>query len=52
MEYGAKTFLKKLLKQIWEVIKIEIDSEEVCKESFARVCVKVDIAKPLNGTKI
>lgn len=36
-----------LLKQIGKVIKIDIVSEEVSKRRFARVCVEVDISKPL-----
>lgn len=39
--------LRKLLKQIGKVIKIDIDSEEVTKGRFARVYVEVDMSKPL-----
>lgn len=46
VELWSEAILQKLLKQIGRVIKIDIDSEEVSK-GRARVCVEVDITKPL-----
>lgn len=43
----CESILKKLLKQIRKVIKIDIDSEEVPKGRFARICMEVDISKAL-----
>lgn len=48
MELWSEPILKKLLKQIRKLIKIDIDSKEVTKGRLARVCVEVDITKPLN----
>lgn len=47
MELWGESILTKLLKQVGYVIKIDIDSEDVSKGRFARVCVEVDISKPL-----
>lgn len=47
MELWSESILRKLLKQIETVIKIDIDLEEVSKGRFARMCVEVDITKPL-----
>lgn len=47
VELWDENILRKLLKQIGRVIKIDVDSEEVSKGRFARVCVEVDISKPL-----
>lgn len=44
VELWEEPILRKLLKQIGKVIKIDIDSEEVSKRRFARVCVEVDIS--------
>lgn len=38
--------LLKLLKEIGKVIKIDVDSDEVSKRRFARICVEVDTTKP------
>lgn len=47
MELWSESIRKKLLKQIERVIKIVIDLEEVSKGHFAKMCVEVDITKPL-----
>lgn len=47
VELWSEPILRKLLKQIDNVIKIDIDSEEVSKERFALVCVQVDLSRPL-----
>lgn len=47
VELWGEPILRKLLKQIGKVIKIDIDSEEVSNGRFAKVCVQVDILKPL-----
>lgn len=47
MEVWSEVILTKLLKQVGKVIKIDIDLEEVFKGRFARVCMEVDISKPL-----
>lgn len=47
VELWSESIRKKLLKQIERVIKIVIDLEEVSKGHFAKMCVEVDITKPL-----
>lgn len=47
VELWGESILRKLLKQIGKVIKIDVDSEEVSKGRFGRVCVEVNISKPL-----
>lgn len=47
VELWGEPILRKLLKQIGKVIKIDIDLEEVSTGRFARFCVEVDISKPL-----
>lgn len=48
VELWGEPILRKLLKPIGNVIKIDIDSQEVSKGRISRVCVEVDIFKPLN----
>lgn len=47
VELWGEPMLRKLLKQIGNVIKIDIDSEEVSKGRFFRVYIEVDFSKPL-----
>lgn len=47
LELWGESYFSKLLKQIGKVIKIDIDSEDVSKGRFARVCFEVDTSKPL-----
>lgn len=47
MELWGESIFREPLKQIDKVIKIDVDSEEVSKGRFLRVCVEVDISKPL-----
>lgn len=47
LELWGEFILRKLLKQVGYVIKIDPDSEDVYKGRFARVCVEVDISKAL-----
>lgn len=45
--FGVKAFYRKRLTPICKIIKIDAKSEEVSKGLFIRVCMKIDITKPL-----
>ncbi|XP_031124199.1 uncharacterized protein LOC116026910 [Ipomoea triloba] len=47
IEYFDEDFLKKIGKQIGRPIKIDDTTSLVSKGKFARVCVEIDVTKPL-----
>lgn len=47
MEMWNEIVLRHILSPISKLYKVDCNSEEVSKGFFARVCVDVDISKPL-----